>query len=95
LGVFRFNKDGTNSFQKISAYRFRSSSENLTEETFDSFVGNGVEINVLNLYLPFSEHTTAIDLIEDYAHITGLDDNLQLPPLFNIPSDSMIPDNMY
>ena len=40
---------------------------------------------------PISNYTDIIDQLEEYAQIAGLDDNLQLPPLFNIPPDSVIP----
>mmetsp|Transcript_4471 Transcript_4471/g.6312 ORF Transcript_4471/g.6312 Transcript_4471/m.6312 type:complete len:114 (+) Transcript_4471:334-675(+) len=49
---------------------------------------------VVSLSLPFSDYTE-IEQLEEYAHIAGIDDNLQLPPLFNIPTDSMIPNDVY
>jgi len=67
---------------------------NVTEDTFDNLVNDGVDMIVVSLSLPFSDYTE-IEQLEEYAHISGLDDNLQLPPLFNIPTDSMIPNDVY
>eukprot|EP01035_Chromulina_nebulosa_P027118 gene27118-35619_t len=67
---------------------------NVTEDNFNTLVVNELEINVVSLSLPFSDYKE-IDQLEEYAHIAGVDDNLELPPVFIIPNDSMIPDNVY
>ena len=66
----------------------------VTEDNFDTLVDIGVEINVVSMSLPFSDYKE-IEQLEDYAHIAGLDENIQLPPLFDIPLESTIPDNVY
>ena len=64
----------------------------MTDDNFNTLVVNEVEINVVSLSLPFSDYKE-IDQLEEYAHIAGVDDNLELPPVFVIPNDSMIPQN--
>ena len=85
-----------NQFKKFERTDFivQVNNTTITEELFSTLVENGVEITIVSLSLPFSEYKE-IDQLEDYAKITGLEDDLQLPATFDIPPDSSILNDVF
>jgi hypothetical protein len=66
----------------------------VSEDTFYDLVVTGAELIVVSLSLPFSDYKY-IEQLEEYAHIAGLDEGLQLPSSFDIPEESMIPTDVH
>ncbi len=66
----------------------------VTEDTFSTLVVEGAEVTVVSLSLPFSDYKE-VEQLEEYACIAGLDEDLQLPPSFEIPAQSEIPADVH
>ena len=82
-----------NHFKHID-FAIQVNSAIVTDDSFNTYVETGTEVSIVSLSIPFSEYNN-IEQLEEYAHITGVDEGLQLPPLYEIPKQSRIPIEVY
>ena len=82
-----------NHFKHID-FAIQVNSAIVTEASFTTYIEAGTEVTIASLSIPFSEYNN-IEQLEEYAHITGLDEGLQLPPLYDIPIQSNVPTEVY